>query len=145
MTNQDEKENLTPAQIQAVNLLAVGESITGAAEQLKVARQTISTWVNQNTNFQQALREKQSENFGDELRRVKGLTGVALAVIREGLEHENYRVRLTSAVKLLSAVNISKLIADADKPPPIIIPPAIHSDLCPECGEKSFNAFLAEM
>ncbi len=145
MANQDKNEKLTPAQIRAVSLLAVGESITAVAETLSLARQTVSGWLNGNPDFKEALRACQVENFGDELRLVKGMTNTALAVIREGLEHENYRVRLTSAVKLLSAVNISKLIADADKPTQIIFPPAIHSEFCPECGEKALKDFLAEM
>ncbi len=142
MTENDEREKLTPAQIQAVNLLAVGESITGAAQQLSLARQTISKW-NQDANFQEALREKQAEVFNEEITRAKGMTARALEVIYEGLEHENYRFRLMSAVKLLSAVNIGKLIAEANKPPPP--PPTIYNQYCPDCEKKHEESFFAEL
>jgi DNA-binding XRE family transcriptional regulator len=148
LTNQDddEKEKLTPAQTTAVALLAVGDTLTGAAERLNVSRQTISKWLNQDQDFQIALKEKQAEIFEDEVRRVKGMTARALEVIYEGLENENYRFRLMSAVKLLSAVNIGKLIAEANKPPPL--PPAVISHFCPDCDkrhEAKFFADLAEM
>jgi hypothetical protein len=146
MADYDEKEKLTPAQIQAIGFLALGESITGAAEQLQIARQTLSGWLNGNPEFQAALRACQAEIFEDEVRRVKGMTARALEVIYEGLEHENYRFRLMSAVKLLSAVNIGKLIAEANKPPPL--PPAVISHFCPDCDkrhEAKFFADLAEM
>ncbi len=148
LTNQDddEKGKLTPAQINAVSLLAVGDTLTGAAEKLNVARQTISKWLNQDEDFQIALKEKQAEIFEDEVRRIKGLTARALEVIYEGLEHENIRIRLSAAVKLLSAVNIGKLIAEANKPPPP--PPSIHSQFCPDCSKKHEEIFfkdLAEM
>jgi hypothetical protein len=143
MANHDEREKLTPAQIQAIGLLALGESITGAAETLSLARQTVSGWLNGNPEFQAALRACQAEIFEDEVRRVKGMTARALEVIYEGLEHENYRFRLMSAVKLLSAVNIGKLIAEANKPPPP--PPTIYNQYCADCGQRHEAQFFAEL
>ncbi len=145
LTNQDddEKGKLTPAQTTAVSLLAVGDTLTGAAERLNVSRQTISKWLNQDEDFQIALKEKQAEIFEDEVRRIKGLTARALEVIYEGLENDNFRFRLMAAVKLLSAVNIGKQISDANKPPPL--PATIHSQYCADCGRKTEEKFFAEL
>ncbi len=144
MTNQDEKK-LTPAQIQAVNLLAVGESITGAAEQLSVARQTVSGWVNGNEDFQTALKDAQAEIFSDEVRRIKSKTARAIEVLFDSLESDNARIRLSAASKLLTIVGLQTSIADADKPTPIIIPPTVYSQTCSDCGRKHEERFFAEL
>ncbi len=143
ITNGDEKQNLTPAQIQAVNFLAVGESITGAAQKLNVSRQTISKWLNQDEEFQNALREKQTEVFSEETTRLKGMTARVLEIIYEELQNDNFRFRLMSAVKLLSAVNIGKLISEANKPPPF--PATVHSQYCADCGKRHEEKFFAEL
>jgi uncharacterized protein (DUF849 family) len=145
MTNQDEKEKLTPAQIQAVNKLAVGESITGAAEQLGLARQTISKWLNQDEEFQIALREKQTENFDDEVRRIKSKTARAIEVLSDALENPNLRIRLTAASKLLSIVGIQTSIAESEKPAQILIPPAIISQNCATCAVKIEARYFEEL
>ncbi len=144
MTNQDEKK-LTPAQIQAVNLLAVGESITGAAEQLSVARQTVSGWVNGNEDFQTALKDAQTEIFSDEVRRIKSKTARAIEVLFDSLESDNARIRLSAASKLLTVVGLQNSIADAGKPTPIIIPPTVYSQTCDDCGKKVEERFFAEL
>ncbi len=144
-TNQDEKEKLTPAQIHCLNLLVVGESITGAAEQLGLARQTISKWLNQNEEFQIALREKQTENFDDEVRRIKSKTARAIEVLFDSLESDNARIRLSAASKLLTVVGLQTSIADADKPAQILIPPAIISQNCATCAVKIEARYFEEL
>ncbi len=144
-TNQDEKEKLTPAQIKAVSLLAVGESITGAAEQLQIARQTVSGWVNGNEDFQTALKDAQAEIFSDEVRRIKSKTARAIEVLFDSLESDNARIRLAAASKLLTVVGLQTSIADADKPAQILIPPAIISQNCATCAVKIEARYFEEL
>ncbi len=143
MTNydEDEKEKLTPAQIQAIGLLALGESITSAAESLSLARQTVSGWLNGNPDFQTALRACQAEIFDDEKRRVRGMAARALDVIFEALENPNLRIRLTAANKLVSALNLRELLADK----PAVIPPAVVSEFCGDCGKRHEERFFKEL
>jgi DNA-binding XRE family transcriptional regulator len=116
MTKIDEKEKLTPVQMQAVNLLAVGESITSIAEKLKVSRQTVSGWANNDANFNEALWIRQYELWNGEIRRVRAMTSKALDVLYEALESEDYKARLTAAKMLISTLGLPSLIAQRFQP-----------------------------
>jgi hypothetical protein len=138
-------EKLSPIQQKAIALLTSGESITGAAEQLQIARQTLSGWVNGNEHFQTALKDAQAEIFSDEVRRIKSKTARAIEVLFDSLESDNARIRLAAASKLLTVVGLQTSIADADKPTPIIIPPTVYSQTCDDCGKKVEERFFAEL
>lgn len=116
MTELDEKEKLTPVQMQAVGLLAFGESITSVAEKLNVSRQTVSTWLNKDTSFHEALWFRQSELWNSELRRVRAMTSKALDVLFEALESDDYKIRLAAAKTLVSTLGLPALVAESFKP-----------------------------
>lgn len=116
MTELDEKEKLTPIQTQAVNLLAFGESITSVADKLNVSRQTVSGWLNKDAHFHEALWSKQYELWNGELRRVRAMTSKALDVLFEALESDDYKIRLTAAKTLISALGLPNLVAERFKP-----------------------------
>ncbi len=138
-------EKISPIQQKAIALLAEGSNLTDTAKQLEISRKTLSGWLNGNEDFQAALKDAQAEIFSEQVRHIKSKTKRAIEVLSDALESENLRVRLSAASKLLTIVGLQTSIAESEKPVPIIFPPAIHSELCPSCGEKSFNAFLAEM
>ena len=116
MTKLDEKEKLTPVQLQAVNLLAVGETITSIAEKLKVSRQTVSGWANNDANFNEALWFRQYELWSGEIRRVRAMTSKALDVLFEALESEDYKARLTAAKILILTLGLPTLVARTFQP-----------------------------
>lgn len=116
MTKIDEIEKLTPVQMQAVNLLAVGESITSVAEKLKVSRQTVSGWLNNDANFHEALWFRQYELWNGEIRRVRAMTSKALDVLFEALESEDYKARLTAAKILILTLGLPTLVAREFQP-----------------------------
>jgi hypothetical protein len=116
MTKLDEKGKLTPVQMQAVSLLAVGESITSVAEKLKVSRQTVSGWMNNDANFNEAIWLIQYELWNGEIRRVRAMTSKALDVLFEAFESEDYKVRLTAAKMLLSPLGLPALISQRFQP-----------------------------
>ena len=116
MTKIDERGKLTPVQMQAVNLLAVGESITSVAEKLKVSRQTVSGWLNNDADFHEALWFRQFELWSGEIKRVRAMTSKALDVLYEALESDDYKIKLTAAKTLISALGLPALIAENFKP-----------------------------
>ena len=60
-TNPDTKWALTPPQHAAVDLLAVGTSVTDAAESIGIARQTVSEWLHHHHGFRAALNQRREE------------------------------------------------------------------------------------
>lgn len=115
MTKLDDKE-LSPTQIQAVSLLAIGESITTVAEKLKVSRQTVSTWLNQDANFQLQLRIKQGEVWEKDIKRIRSLTSKAIDVLSEALENDDIKVRLNAARLIVSMIDVSKALDSQTRP-----------------------------
>lgn len=86
--NNGHKSELTPAQLTAVDCLALGATITDAAKSAKVSRQTVSEWLNQYPNFQVALNLRRRELWEEQKDRLRGLMPRALERIEKALASE---------------------------------------------------------
>jgi hypothetical protein len=110
-TNPDTpRPELTPQQAAAVDLLALGRTITEVAEAVGVTRQTVSGWRNQQPEFQAALNRKRRELWEAWRDRLRALLAPALDVIQSELEKGNFKVALeivkTARFEGLQAPNI---------------------------------------
>ncbi|HMX25831.1 MAG TPA: hypothetical protein PLD20_24510 [Blastocatellia bacterium] len=85
MTKRDSKnenrQELTPAQLNAVNLLATGATVTAAAEAANVARQTVSEWMNHDPAFQASLNLRRSELWAEQCDRYRAMLPKALDAV----------------------------------------------------------------
>lgn len=107
MTKQNGTERLTPAQAQAVSLLAAGRGPTEVAEELGVSRTTLWEWQHR-PDFEAAYNRERAEVL-EALR--DGLRGAQLAAVRvlhevAKTEGAPLRDRLAAARALLSAASV---------------------------------------
>jgi hypothetical protein len=79
------RPDLTPAQLNAVDLLATGKTVTAAAESANVARQTVSEWMNHDPVFQAALNQRRSELWSEQCDRYRAMLPKALDTVEEAL------------------------------------------------------------
>jgi hypothetical protein len=96
------RNKLSVAQLNAIDCIVTGKSITQAAESLNVSRRTVSRWVNCNPYFIVVLNAKRREIWSGAHERLRGMVDKALDVMEVALDGGDAKV----AVDVLKAVNI---------------------------------------
>lgn len=100
---QNATTGLTPIQEQAAILLASGETITAVAAQIGVNRSTLYEW--QGIVTFKCFFNRQRVDYQEQLKNgLFGLTGEALATLRNCLHSDNEPTRLKAATWLLERV-----------------------------------------
>lgn len=109
-TNPDSEHrtDLTPQQEAAVDLLAVGSTLTHVAKTVGVARQTVSEWINHNHRFKAALNRRRQELWEGLTDRMRGLLPKALETLDTALDGDG-RVACHAAVQVLKACGMYAL------------------------------------
>jgi hypothetical protein len=103
-TNPDTPDwTLSPQQETAVDLLASGKTVTGAAEAIEVSRQTVSEWLNHHLGFEAALNRRRQELWVGMTDTLRGLLPKALEVLKSELEGET---PLPAAIHVLKACGL---------------------------------------
>ena len=112
-TNADtaSPSSLTPQQEAAVDLLAVGNTVTQVADAVGVARQTVSEWRNRNAAFQAAVNSRRLELWTGLRDRLRALLPKAVDVLERSLDEDGKSAR-DAAVQILKACGFYSL------PPP---------------------------
>ena len=80
------KAELSPAQLTAADCLATGSSVKDAAAAVKVTRQTVSEWLNQDAAFQAELNRRRAELWSEQADRLRSLLPKALTTIERAIE-----------------------------------------------------------
>jgi transposase-like protein len=101
----DRRWNLSVQQQTAVDLLALGNNVTRVAEQVGVARQTVSEWLNQNPAFEAAVNQRRQENWDNASNRLRSLLPNALDVLEQALKGGNIK----AAIEVLKAAGLHGL------------------------------------
>lgn len=109
-TKDDTTKDLTPQQAAAVDLLAMGRTVTETAEAVGASRQTVSAWLHHGTEFRAQLGLRRGELWNTATDRLRGLLPKALDV----LEHELDAASLGAATALLRAAGLQGLGAPSD-------------------------------
>jgi predicted transcriptional regulator len=105
-TNPDTpRPELTPQQAAAVDLLAVGRTITEVAEAVGVTRQTVSEWFNQAPVFEAAVNRRRQELWDSMSNRLQALLPNALDVLEQAVKGGSVR----AAVEVLKAAGLHSL------------------------------------
>lgn len=105
-TKTDTRRQLSVKQERAIDLLAVGKTVTEVADEVGVTRQTVSEWRNQEPQFVAALNQRRSEMWEGGRERLRSLLDRAVMVLEEDLKGEDRRLRQTAAVHVLRAVRL---------------------------------------
>jgi hypothetical protein len=98
--------DLTPQQAAAVDLLATGRTVTEAAEQVGVVRQTVSEWLNQHYGFRVELNKRRQELWAGASDRLRALLPKALDTVEGALEGKD---PLPAALAVLKATGLHGL------------------------------------
>ncbi|NMB13518.1 MAG: hypothetical protein GX977_14670 [Firmicutes bacterium] len=106
MTKPDKSGQLTIQQENAIGLLMQGQNDRETAEAVGVARQTVTTWRNENPDFIAELNRQRQEVWSANLDQLRQLVGKAVTVLAEDLEGEDKALRQRAAVHTLRAVGL---------------------------------------
>jgi hypothetical protein len=104
------KHRLTPQQESAVDLLAIGRTVTETAEAINVARQTVSEWLNHNAAFEAGLNSRRQQLWQINADRLRALIPKALDVLDQELDGVN---RLRAAAQILRSAGFYDLSVPA--------------------------------
>jgi len=105
MTTIHDSDDLTTAQEIAIATLIRGATVSAAAEEAGVARQTVSTWKNTNPAFIAALNRERRHVWEHEQDRVRAVRTKALEVIAGALNGNESFDRAMEVLKVLSRLN----------------------------------------
>jgi hypothetical protein len=101
-------DNLTPAALAAVDLLATGATVTATAKATGTSRQTVSDWLNNNPAFKAALNQRRAELWGQTCDRMRALLPLALDRIEAALQSDGI-VSLNAALALVRMAKLDPL------------------------------------
>ncbi len=97
-------DTLTPQQAAAADLLALGATVTDAAETLSVSRQTASEWLHHNAAFQVALNARQRELWQGYVERLRSLVPKAMDTLEVAVS--DVKQDVAAAVQILKAAGL---------------------------------------
>jgi hypothetical protein len=104
-------QELSVAQLNAVDLLVVGKTDQEAAEAVGVTRQTVNGWRNANPWFVAALNARRQDLWGVTVDQLRALLPRAVAVLAEELDGGEARGRV--AVDILRLAGLDRTRSDA--------------------------------
>ena len=102
----------SPVQLQALSLLAQGQSITKTAQACELHRTTIHTWIRSNPDFADALRDARAENADHWRAEIQKHAESALNAVRALLDDP----KTPATVRLKAALHILTLAAQPPAP-----------------------------
>ena len=104
LAESNDQDDLTELQLQAVELLVAGTSISAAAREVGVTRETVSRWANQDAGFMAALNRLRRDVHKVHKDKLRQLATRAYEVLDELMEADSPpRIRLTAALAVLEA------------------------------------------
>lgn len=107
VTGGDKFRQLKTKQKNAVDCLVQGKSDQETADAVGVARQTVTSWRNDNPSFRLALNQRREKVWGDQVNRLRVLVREAVDVLAEDIRHgEDPKLRQMAAVHVLRAVGL---------------------------------------
>ena len=123
----------------ALLALLAGASVTEAAAQGGVTRQTASEWLHHDPDFGAALVARRAELWDSIRARFEQATAKAVDVLAELLDHEDPRIRLGAASRIVAAIaeHRPKDPPVGDRPGGVLVVPGV---LTPEDWKEAYGA-----
>ena len=117
-----EKSQLTDAQLQAINLLTMGVSITDTANACGVTRETVSRWKNGNADFIAAYNTARLALQEETAQSIRNLKKSAVNLLEAVLGEMTHKVETGEKVDMLKVSKIaSEIIKATDNPLPNLL------------------------
>ena len=101
-------QELSVAQLNAIDLLVTGETDQATAEAVGVTRQTVNGWRNTNPYFQAELNRRRQDLWGVSVDQLRALLPRAVAVLAEELEGGEQRARVALDLLRLAGLDRTK-------------------------------------
>lgn len=98
---QDENEGLNEKQEMAIELVANGMTDLEVARKVKVSRQTVSKWKNQNFMFKMGLEARRKELIDNRRVILDELVIKSIAILKKNLESKNPKIQLQVALQVM--------------------------------------------
>jgi len=96
-----QKKTLNQKQLNAIELLLSGMSVTDSAKEVKTARETVSRWLNQDSEFIAEINQRRHNMWHSSEDRLRSLLPKALDVLETELENGDKQTAL-SVIRLAS-------------------------------------------
>jgi hypothetical protein len=109
------RQELSIAQLNAIDLLVTGETDQATAEAVGVTRQTVNGWRNTNPYFQAELNRRRVELWGGAVDRLRALLPRAVAVLADELEGGTDRAGVALSILRLGGLDRAKAPQKLDK------------------------------
>lgn len=97
---------LTVPQERAIEILLAGGTDSEAAQAAEVTRQTVNGWKRQDALFVATMNARRAELWDASSDKLRALIRAAIEEFGKALEHEDARIRLTAASKVLQAASV---------------------------------------
>jgi DNA-binding CsgD family transcriptional regulator len=107
MSENSTKVKITDKQLKAVELLITGKTITDTAKAVSVSRETVSSWVNHDAEFQAYLNRQRAHLWQSFEDRLRSLVPDALKVVEDSLGDADLKTAL--AILKMSAFRIQPI------------------------------------
>ena len=104
--------SLNEKQSTAIQLLAIGKSLSAVARIIEVDPKTLYNW-RQDARFREALWDRRRELWSTAIERVRGMVNPSLDVIEQHLSDRYERIRFRAAQTVLNLASLKKHAADA--------------------------------
>ena len=105
MQDRSDAPQLTPEQLNAIDLLILGKTDREVSDIVGVRRETVTKW-HKNPFFSAELSIKREELWVDAKLRLKSLAHEAVNVLTKGLSSVDEKVAITAAVHILKTVGL---------------------------------------
>jgi len=99
-------DGLNDKQIQAIDLLASGYTVTDAAKEIGVERETLSRWKTGDPHFIVALNERREALWAAGFDKLRGNLDAAHARLAELIDHENPDVAIKAIATVFKGAQI---------------------------------------
>ena len=106
MAEAPQRNQLTPQQETAIDLILTGKNDREVAQTIGKSRSTVNTWRNHDPLFIATLNDRRQQVWGGQLNRLNNLVTEAVDVLQDGLHDSDIKVRIVSAVHILKATGV---------------------------------------
>ena len=139
-TEDDNSDDLTGAQLTAIEAMIEGCSVTDAAARANVSRQTVSGWANKNLVFRLALASRRREQAEAHSRQLSRLHGKLLTELEDAADQ--HRLTVGEQVAIIRALNSVFVATDnADRAAPGVVKAEAESAFFPGTDDLLRSAY----
>ena len=101
----------------------------------------MSEWKNHDTDFQAEIKRQREFLWNESILRIKNLAGKSIEVLDEGLQNNDFKIRLMCARTILALSGIAGATKETEKP---IIFRDASRNFCSTCGQNKIKEIMSQ-